>query len=81
MLTTCSRMHQGEQILWWSRCERLFSSLEPLRQYQPVVEAPVIEDNVEEEKVTEDEEDEEDDDDDDDEAFETASEGLTAEEE
>jgi len=42
-------MHQGEQVLWWESCERLYSSVAPLAQYEPVMVVPVIEKSVHEE--------------------------------
>lgn len=51
VLTICSRMHQGEQALWWESCERLFSSVAPLAQYEPVIVVPVIEKPVDEEAL------------------------------
>ncbi|KAJ4991141.1 hypothetical protein SVAN01_03269 [Stagonosporopsis vannaccii] len=41
------RMRQSEKILWWHSCERLFSSIEPLVQYEPVAMGPINENAAE----------------------------------
>lgn len=51
MLINCSCMHQGEQILWWNHCERLFSSVEPLKLYKPVIVVPFFKETVENDNI------------------------------